>query len=74
MQGYKSTITTDNEENRNRIRDCAQDWETFERTAIGPQSTSPAEGSTTGTPCQADELWKKRMDLAMKIRTTLKDY
>lgn len=64
----------DREEQRNRIRDCAQDWDTFERTVPRFQSTSRAQGSAKGMPRHIDELCKERMDLAMKIRSTLKDY
>lgn len=57
------------EEHRNRIRDCVQDWKCFEHTAL--HSASSAQGPPTGP---SSEIWKKRMDLAMRIRTTLKDY
>lgn len=61
--------TEDGEEHRNRIRDCVQDWKCFEHTAL--HSASSAQGPPTGPP---SKMWKKRMDLAMRIRTTLKDY
>lgn len=66
----------DREEQRKRIRECAQDWDTFERAVHTGrfQSTTGAQGSANGTPCHVDELCKERMDLAMKIRSTLKDY
>ena len=62
------------EEQRSKIQDSAQDWEIFERTVLRLQSTPRAHRSATGTPCHADKLCKERMDLAMKIRSTLKDY
>ncbi|KAG6363781.1 hypothetical protein INS49_008884 [Diaporthe citri] len=64
----------DREEQRNRIRDCAQDWDTFERAVPRFQSTTRAQGSANGTHHHIDDLCKERMDLAMKIRSTLKDY
>lgn len=57
----------DREEQRNEIQDCAQDWDSFECSVLRLQS---ANGSRRHT----DELCKERMDLAMKIRSTLKDY
>lgn len=57
------------EEHRDRIRDCVQDWKCFEHAAL--HSASLAQNSAIGT---SSEIWKKRMDLAMRIRTTLKDY
>lgn len=57
------------EEHRNRIRDCVQDWKRFEHAAL--HSPSSAQNPATST---SSGIWKKRMDLAMRIRTTLKDY
>ncbi|KAG6365558.1 hypothetical protein INS49_007169 [Diaporthe citri] len=57
------------EEHRDRIRDCVQDWKCFEQAAL--HSASLAQNPAVGT---SSEAWKKRMDLAMRIRTTLKDY
>lgn len=57
------------EEHRDRIRDCVQDWKRFEHAAL--HSASSAQNPATGT---SSEIWKKRMDLAMRVRTTLKDY
>lgn len=64
----------DREEQRNRIRGCAQDWDTFERTFPRLQFASTAQRPTYGKPRHIDELCKERMELAMKIRSTLKDY
>ncbi|KAI7786550.1 hypothetical protein LA080_003279 [Diaporthe eres] len=63
------SIEDGGEEHRNRIRDCVQDWKCFEHAAL--HSASSTQGPTTGP---SSEMWKKRMDLAMRIRTTLKDY
>ncbi|KAJ0110165.1 hypothetical protein J7T55_000597 [Diaporthe amygdali] len=62
------------EEHRDMIRDCAQDWNTFQHAAIGLPYTLPAQGSATDSLSHANQRWEKRMDLAMRIRTTLKDY
>lgn len=64
----------DREEQRNKIQDCAQDWDIFERTVLRLQPTTQTHRSTNGTPCHSDELCKQRMELAMRIRSTLKDY
>lgn len=64
----------DREDQCNRIRDCAQDWDTFQRTALGLQTGSPHEGPANDTQCHFNEPWRERMDLAMKIRATLKEY
>lgn len=57
------------DEHCDRIRDCLQDWKCFEHTVL--HSASSAQDCATRT---SSETWKKRMDLAMRIRTTLKDY
>lgn len=57
------------EDHRDQIRDCLQDWKCFERAASHSASLTqnPADGTSS-------ETWKKRMDLAMRIRATLRDY
>lgn len=57
------------DEHCDRIRDCLQDWKCFEHAAL--HSASSAQDCATRT---SSETWKKRMDLAMRIRTTLKEY
>lgn len=57
------------EEHRDLIRDCAQDWKLFENAAAHPIST--AQEPATGTSYASRKM---RMDLSMKIRSTLKDY
>jgi hypothetical protein len=53
---------------KKQIRNCIQDWKSFEHAAL--QSESSAQVPIPGT----SSVWKRRMDLAMKIRTTLRDY
>ena len=48
---------------RRRIRTNARDWVSFKHRA-----------KEEGTNNKNDERWKKRMDLAMEIRSTLKEY
>ncbi|KAI0508641.1 hypothetical protein F5B22DRAFT_619782 [Xylaria bambusicola] len=48
------------------IRAHTRDWVTFKHSAWGQ--------SRPNTHLVPDERWKKRMDLAMEIRATLKDY
>jgi hypothetical protein len=71
IQDRKDIDSTESgrEEHFNTIRDCLQDWKSFENAAVHTPST--AQGPTTRPSCRS---WKKRMDLAMKTRTTLKDY
>lgn len=64
----------DREDHCNRIRDCAQDWDAFQRTALGLQTALPTEKPSDDTQIHLDGPWKERMDLAMKIRATLKKY
>jgi hypothetical protein len=49
---------------RQRIRTNARDWMAFKH-----QATKEIEAGN-----KSDERWKKRMDLAMQIRSTLKEY
>lgn len=56
------------EQHCNTIRDCVQDWKFFENATR--YTISAAQGPTAGTPHRSS----KRMDLALRIRTTLKDY
>lgn len=69
-----NSTSDDRQEHRDMIRDCAQDWNAFEHAAFEPQSALRAQGSATDSLSHADRRWEKRMDLAMRIRMTLKDY
>ncbi|KAF3768673.1 hypothetical protein M406DRAFT_249127 [Cryphonectria parasitica EP155] len=60
----------DAREHRSWIRRCAGSWEEFEKAAF---HSAPADhGAVTRT--QPDKMWRERMDLAMRIRATLKEY
>lgn len=74
IQDRKDIDSTESgrEDRRDTIRDCVQDWKTFEDAASqGGSPTLTAQEPTSGA---AYESWKKRMDLALRIRKTLKDY
>jgi len=56
------------------IREHAQDWQTFEGTRSYVINSSAGMISTQDTNPSSDDRWKKRLELAMDIRETLKDY
>lgn len=60
----------DAEEHREWIRRCAQSWTAFEEAASHPNPA--ARGSVTRE--RPDEIWKQRMELAVRIRRALKAY
>lgn len=57
------------EEHRDMIRDCAQDWELFENAASHPSSTAQEQANEMPHASR-----KKRMEITMKIRSTLNGY
>lgn len=61
--------TEGGEKHCEQMQYCIQDWKCFENAALN--SAYSDRECATGT---SGETWRKRMDLAMKIRTTLKDY
>lgn len=63
---------TDSAGRRKWIQKCAESWSAFEYAS----STSPSTSSSsyTGTQGPDENHWKPRMELAMRIRSTLRDY
>lgn len=59
---------------RRWIQKCAESWSAFEQASSTPIPSPGATGGGLGTQDPDGNTWKPRMELAMKIRTTLKDY
>lgn len=61
----------DSEGQRRWIQKCAESWSAFTQASSTPP---PSTGSSPGTQGPDVRRWKPRMELAMRIRSTLKDY